>query len=136
MPMKPSKTKKTTNAVKAKAIVVQTKSKSRAIAQTVKQALPELKQQPSIPQIQENKQSAEEMIVELLKGDTKYTRKLLKIKMMGSGVGPKTVGRAIDLLELTMKIVYVPPEVISIQEKENAVVRLKQRVIPSERKLI
>ena len=133
MPLNPSKTKKTTNGVKTKAVAMQTKSKSRAIAQTVKQVLPEPTRQASIPQIQEQKQSAEEMIVELLKGDTKYTRKLLQIKMMGSGVGPKTFGRAMDLLELTMRIVYVPPEVISIQEKDNAVVRLRQRVIPSKR---
>ncbi len=39
------------------------------------------------------------MIVELLKGGTKYTRKLLQLKMMGSGVSPKTFGRAMDLLE-------------------------------------
>ncbi len=133
MPLKPSQTKKSTNGVKSKTIPMQIMPKSRTIAQTVKQVVPEPQQQPSIPQIQENKQSAEEMIVELLKGDTKYTRKLLQSKMMGSGVGPKTFVRAIDLLELTMKIVYVPPEVISIQEKDNAVVRLRQRVLASQK---
>ena len=133
MPMKPSKSKKNTNGVKTKAIVTQVMPKSRAIAQTVKQTIPEPKQQTTIPQIQEQKRIAEEMIVELLKGDTKYTRKLLQIKMMGSGVGPKTFGRAMDLLELTMRIVYIPPEVISIQEKDNAVVRLRQRVVASKR---
>ncbi len=133
MPLKPSKTKKPTNESKNKAIAKQTISKSRAKAPTVTQVLPEVTRQTSIPQIQENKQNADEMIVELLKGDTKYTRKLLQIKMLGSGVGPKTFGRAMDLLELTMRIVYVPPEVISIQEKDNAVVRLKQRVVASKR---
>jgi hypothetical protein len=133
MPLKPSKTKGKTNGVKTKAMAKQMMPKSRAISQTVKQAVPESKQQPAIPQIQEPKHSAEDMIVELLKSDTKYTRKLLQLKMMGSGVGPKTFGRAIDLLELTMKIVYIPPEVISIQEKDNAVVRLKQRVVATRR---
>lgn len=133
MPLKPSKTKRNVHGVTTKAIAKHMTPKTRTIVQTVKQALPEPKQQNTIPQIQSLKQSAEDMIVELLKDGAKYTRKLLQLKMMGSGVGPKAFGRAIDLLELTMKIVYVPPEVISIQEKDNAVVRLKQRVIASKR---
>ena len=129
MPIKPSKTKKSPNRDKHKSNAMR---KSGDIAQTVKQ--PEAKQPLPLPQVQEKKkQSAEEMIVELLQGDAKYTRKLLKLKIMGSGVDFSTFGRAIDLLESTMKIVYVPPEVISIQEKDNAVVRLKKRVIPSKR---
>ena len=134
MSMKPSKTKRTANEVKTKAIATERVSdKSRVAAKTVKHVEPEPKQKSIQAQRQEQKQSAEDMIVELLKGDAKYTRKLLKLKMMGSGVHPIIFGRAIDQLELAMKIVYVPSEVISIQDKENAVVRLKQRVIASKR---
>ena len=128
MPIKPSKTKKSSNRDKHKSIAMR---KSGNIAQTVKQ--PEVKQLSPLPQAPVKKQNAEEMIVEILQGEVKYTRKLLKLKMMGSGVDYSTFGRAIDMLESTMKIVYVPPEVISIQDKDNAVVRLKKRVIPSKR---
>ena len=134
MSLKPSKTKRTANEVKTKTVTTQrVLDKSRVAAQTIKHVEPKPKQQSIQAQRQELKQNAEEMIVELLKGDGKYTRKLLKLKMMGSGVHPIIFGRAIDQLELAMKIVYVPSEVISIQDKENAVVRLKQRVFASKR---
>lgn len=68
-----------------------------------------------------------EMILELLNSDTKYTRKRLRSKLMEAGIRDSAFGAAMDLLEATRKIVYIPPEVISIQEKDYAVVRLKQR---------